>query len=260
MNTESLKKLHIISFGDSEYYADFFFAERLLPGNAYVRTENGEAVSAVYVRPITLETPEGRRQIPFFTGVATLPAYRGRGLCRALMKEAEEDLRARGNPYALLHPFSHDFYAALGFETVNHADRVAGNAEAEAVSRLVPMGADDYAVAAELYDRITAGSHARELRPAEEMRLIFREHFGDGGKGYLLTENGNPEGYVLLFEDKGREAVFSRAELLNGHGELRGFDFPRIIADGKPYTMAIPLNASRKEFEGLKNILMYQKY
>jgi GNAT superfamily N-acetyltransferase len=56
----------------------------------------------------------------YLYAVCTDPAYRGRGLCRRLMGEAEAELKARGCSFAALVPGEESlfrFYESLGYQT-----------------------------------------------------------------------------------------------------------------------------------------------
>lgn len=111
----SLRSLWKEAFGDGEDFLDRFFGVAFAPDRARCVTDaDGEAAAALYWLDATLE---GKR-IAYLYAIATRRAYRGRGLCRDLMRDVHALLRARGYAAALLvpsEPSLFDFYAKMGY-------------------------------------------------------------------------------------------------------------------------------------------------
>lgn len=111
-------------FGDSEAVVQRFFAA--FPNClSYVAEEAGQIVAMVHALPQTL-SPD--LPAAYVYAVATLPAHRGRGLCRRLMDFGEQDLYRRGFACCVLVPAEAPlfrFYEKQGYETAFFRRRTA---------------------------------------------------------------------------------------------------------------------------------------
>ena len=128
-------------FGDGPEVSGAFW-ERFSP-DAYTRIvdRDGIAAMASWV-PVTLEGETGA----YVYAVATAPAHRGRGLCRALMGELEDALAAQGMSFAALCPAEaslYDFYAQKGYETAFYR-RTRQIAAGDREIALTPVGPVEY--------------------------------------------------------------------------------------------------------------------
>jgi len=81
----ALQTLWQVAFGDPPEATDVFFSELYEPGDALVWDEDGEIVSAIYL--LDAGTIDDLR-VSYSYALATLPAYRGRGLGSALTQAA----------------------------------------------------------------------------------------------------------------------------------------------------------------------------
>ena len=173
VESNKLIELHKIAFNDGDY-ANFFFKERLPYGRSYVIEQNGEPASACYARFIELNLMGKELTIPFLTGVATHPDYRYQGLARKVVLEAKESLKNEGYPFAILHPFNHDFYRKLGFETINYVRRFSPLGKASTGVEFIPMALGDLPLVKELYDRYVIRNNAYRARSLKEFELLWR--------------------------------------------------------------------------------------
>ncbi len=98
--TEQLKDLWQLAFGDSREFVDLFFATGFSEDRFHVLTENGQVTAALYWLDCSYQ---GQTQA-YLYAVATHPDFRGRGLCRKLMEQTRDLLKARGYAAALLRP------------------------------------------------------------------------------------------------------------------------------------------------------------
>lgn len=104
------------AFGDGEKdVLDFFAAFSCC--RSYVTESGGQIAAMVHALPQTLSPA-----VPaaYLYAVATRRAFRGRGLCRALMAFAERDLREQGTCCCALSPAEpglFDYYGTMGYET-----------------------------------------------------------------------------------------------------------------------------------------------
>ena len=111
--TYELKKIWKDIFKDTDEYTELFFSRKVKPENTYTVREGDRIVSMVFA----VDEKINGLKAAYICGVATIPEYRGRGLCAKLMKEAEDDLKKRGYDICFLIPESEslfDFYGKMG--------------------------------------------------------------------------------------------------------------------------------------------------
>lgn len=210
-----LIKLHKECFNDGDY-AEFFFEHRMPSCKAYVIEENGMALSACYARFFTLVLEGKTMTIPFLTGVATDPSHRYQGLARKVVEKAKHELANEGYPFAILHPFNHDFYRKLGFETINYKTNFMPSDTPLSGVEFKLFGIADLPLVAELYNNIVGQSSSYKIRDLDEFRLLIGNSLKHGGLGYIIYQNGIPKGYIWCEDGACQEAVVERTELLNG--------------------------------------------
>ena len=112
--TEQLKDLWALAFGDGMEFIDLFFETAYAPERCLYLTEGDQVTAALYWLDCSFR---GQKQA-YIYAVATHPAHRGRGLCRALMEKARETLQAEGYSAAMLRPADpglRKMYAAMGY-------------------------------------------------------------------------------------------------------------------------------------------------
>lgn len=115
-NFFELKKIWKNIFKDTDEYIELFFSRKVKPENIYTVLKDNRIASVLFAVP---EKINGYRAA-YICGVATLPEYRGMGLCKSLMKEAEEDLKKRGFDICFLIPADEslfNFYEVMGYKT-----------------------------------------------------------------------------------------------------------------------------------------------
>lgn len=100
METERLKDLWSLAFGDSPEMIDCFFSTAYSPRRCHFLEEDGLVTAALYWLDCVLEN----RKYAYIYAVATHPDHRSRGLCRRLMEEAHRILKERNYSAVLLMP------------------------------------------------------------------------------------------------------------------------------------------------------------
>lgn len=111
-----LRKLWQEAFGDTDAYLDTFFATAFAPERCLTAWEDGQLAAALY----WLDCSCRGQPCAYLYAVATAKAFRGQGLCHALMEHAHALLRQRGYSMAVLVPGSESLfrlYASMGYET-----------------------------------------------------------------------------------------------------------------------------------------------
>lgn len=98
--TQALRELWKEAFGDTDAYLDLFFGSGYAPTRCRCISEGEKLAAALYWLDMTCH---GQR-IAYIYAVATGRAFRGRGLCRALMEDTHRVLKGRGYAGAVLSP------------------------------------------------------------------------------------------------------------------------------------------------------------
>lgn len=109
-----LKTLWELAFGDSPTVIDGFFSTAYAPERCRCTTIAGQAAAALY----WFDTECSGQKFAYLYAVATHPAYRHRGLCRALIGDSHALLAGLGYDGALLMPAEEGLrrmYGAMGY-------------------------------------------------------------------------------------------------------------------------------------------------
>ena len=121
------KKLYDHIFADPKKYTHFFFDKAVKEGTALVYSCDGQVVAEVFLFPKTLVYRDRKIKATYIYGVATLEEYRGQGLMRKLMMEAEK-MQA---DLLYLIPVDEKIYRGLGYRTVKKEKEQVYTKEAE---------------------------------------------------------------------------------------------------------------------------------
>lgn len=134
--------------------------------------------------------------------VGSLPEARDGGNVRAMMREILRDMKARGDLFATLHPFSYRFYRKFGFELMNSELRqtapVAEFADFGCSYRVNRVSCEeDMPKMKALYEAFIL---QRNLRmPKDEKAWVYH---GNGEFGERDMWQGDRDKYTYLFTDE----------------------------------------------------------
>ena len=109
-----LRALWKDAFGDSDAFLDSFFTTAFSPTRCRCVTVGRDVAAALYWFDVSCEG----QKMAYLYAVATAPAYREQGLCRALMGDTQAHLALRGYEGALLVPEGENLsrmYRGLGY-------------------------------------------------------------------------------------------------------------------------------------------------
>ena len=148
MNTDSLRKLWKVVFGDTDAFLDSFFTIAYSPERCKYYEQEGEAICALYWFDCTYDGGK----LAYIYAVATHPDHRGKGLASRLMEETHAHLQSLGYAGAVLKPASglFPFYERLGYQTCGYIRRFTAEAAREG-AELVEISPEAYSAARPSY-------------------------------------------------------------------------------------------------------------
>ena len=133
-NIPQLRHLWQEAFGDTDAFLDSFFTTGYCPDRCQCISFDGRIAAALYWFDCYWE----EKKLAYIYAVATDKAFRGRGLCRMLMEDTHQHLRALGYQGAVLVPGDADLfhlYEKLGYVRFCPMERVT----IESVSDALPL-------------------------------------------------------------------------------------------------------------------------
>lgn len=145
----------------------------------------------------------GGRRVPCggVASVAVDPAWRGAGAAKLLLREALEQMRARGEVLSTLFPMTRGLYRRFGWEIAGEwpralidASALAGLPRPDAEVTVREITADDVAAQAAVYDVVARTENGMLARPQIfERRMLGpdKDHLG-----YLAERDGQATGYL----------------------------------------------------------------
>ena len=139
----ALRQLWKTAFGDEDAFLDAFFTLAWEADHSLCALEGEDLAGMLY----WLDCSCGGEKLGYVYAVATDPAFRGRGVCRRLLAQAQEEMTAHGCAGAVLVPGSAELrkmYEKLGWQTVTEVEELNCKAE-ETGLRLHRIGAETYA-------------------------------------------------------------------------------------------------------------------
>ena len=200
----ALRSLWKEAFGDGDAFLDGFFSTAFSPDRSACAKESGNLLGMLYW--FDCEYDGGR--VAYIYAVATAKAYRGRGICSALLKETHIQLEKKGYTGAVLVPYSEElfaFYEKFGYKRATfvnefsvsalptnlYIEKIGKEKYAELRRKFMPIGSvvqekeniDFLSIEAELYAGDTFLLAAR--REGKKLRGI--ELLGDTDKASEIT-------------------------------------------------------------------------
>ena len=185
----------------------------------FIARADGRIVSHVELLDMPVRYGDTIIHVAAISGVATLPAWRGRGLASALMEQAMAEMAARDMPLAVLLTGSHSqaFYERLGWSDWPPPGCAIGWADAQEMTAHLSTPAQvsvaayrpgDLAEVMALYARFNAGRPGALVRPGRYWRsLLMRwleatEYPGQRNAVYVARREGRLVGYGFAFSDE----------------------------------------------------------
>lgn len=223
-----LRALFQQAFGDSDAFLDVFYSTAFAYDRCLCVFVEDSPAAALY----WLDCRWEEKPIAYIYAVATAQAFRGRGLCRALMEYAHSQLAALGYAGAILVPGTEDLfqmYGNLGYRVCSKIREISCRAGSEAA-------------ALRAIDREEFCRLRRQYLPAggviqEDANLAFLAAMADfyAGEDFVLTvfRGANP-----LFAPELLGNVNAAPGILAALHKEEGIF--RIPGDGRPFAMYHP--------------------
>ena len=191
----ALRRLWQEAFGDTDAFLDTFAQTAYSPARCRCVTVDGDVAAALY----WFDCTHADRRLAYLYAVATAKAYRGQGLCRALMDDTHRHLTALGYAGAMLVPGNaslFDFYARMGYRTCTSVRELTCPAAPASDDHRTP------AVTLHPVDIPTSAALRRRYLPAdgviqegENLTFLCTMATFYTGDGFLLA--ARPEGKIL---------------------------------------------------------------
>lgn len=253
-----LREIWFACFGGPEQYLDFYYEHRFSPRDTLVVRDAGQPVAMLTLMNVRLGGEKGC----YVYAVATLPAYRGRGLQGQLGAFSLEEMRRREMSFGCLvpaEPSLFGFYKKLGYQThffrwekrISAADSPKGH-------RLISFGRCGYSRFAALRREYLQQVVGPVVHPDKELRYIYQELCSFQGGVVSFLEAGSPcyaaysayDGGIYLREQSGSDPEEVTRCLMALYGFAEGqctsaSAFPGAVR--VPYGMGISLTGSSLE-------------
>jgi ribosomal protein S18 acetylase RimI-like enzyme len=191
-------------FDESDAYIRFYLSHRFAPGNTLVYTEQGRGIASLTLLPACVATPVRHFSAAYIYAVATLPAFRRRGIAATLLAKAEETLQARGVEAMILAPASDhlvEYYTRAGYrpcfgrkKTPLEPIAMPGTTHCSGIEA-APLHASDYL---RLRDTAYASCGYFVRWDADALDYALRECETTGGMACRLCD-GNDEGFFAAY-------------------------------------------------------------
>lgn len=212
-DTEQGKALWKAAFDESDSFTNFYFDNKILPGNSLGMFESGDLVTVLHMVPYKIRVQGRALQTAFIAGAATAKHKRKQGLMKQLLSESLVLMRSRGILMTHLHPFLHSFYEQYGWATYSYVDKMI---ETQGKKSDSVVKTSDICILHALYQNITKGMAGYVIRGEKEWRWRLGELFADGGKAVILLSEDVPVCYMLYYEVDGDaqviETVYEKPE------------------------------------------------
>jgi len=222
----ALRSLWKEAFGDSDEFLDIFFSTAFSADQCRCVAIDDTTAAALYL----FDCSYSGRRIAYIYAVATLKAFRGRGLCSALMDDTHRFLAGKGYDGAILVPGSKelfDFYAKLGYRTCTTIGRLECTAADDSTAAdLKQIGVNEYAA---LRRRLLPFGGV--VQEKENLAFLSRQaqFCTDTAGSFVLAANGHGDtlyGIELLGDTSAASAIVRALGYKKGVFRIPGGDVP----------------------------------
>ncbi len=195
LNTEIpyLKEIWKKSFNDEENYIDFYFNRRFKPEETLVYREDSKPLAMLTMMNVNLKDKEGI----YIYAVATLPQYRGKGICRNLMDEAQRIAIKKGKSFSCLVPQEENLismYRKMGYDKEIFLYKTTILGEGKEYYKFKRCSFENFS---KLRERYLDSFSFSISHPVSELKYVYDEITLNGGNILLFSEDSE-EKYVAF--------------------------------------------------------------
>ena len=232
-----LRQLWKTVFGDSDAFLDLFFASGFSPDRCRCIADGDEIAAVCYWFDITCEG----QKLAYVYAVATAKASRGKGLCRMLLADCADLLKAQGYSGILLVPQDEGLIRMYGGMRYLPATRLG-----EALWAAGDTAASPQELSPEEYTRLREGRlpPASALQEGPGLTFLSTQAVFYAGADFLAAVSRETE-HLRILEYLGDTASIPALIRALGHREAT----VRLPGDDRPYGMYLPLTADCKKPE-----------
>lgn len=203
-DSEQIQKIWATCFGDEEEYIRFYIENRMTDENMLVIYQDGKAVSMASFLPVQYLCDGAYTDARYVYAVATLPAYRGRGLAGRILAFAQEYYKQP----LILAPAEESlmqYYASMGFQKAfpdtreHRTDTLAALEWKEnAPCTMEPLTAAEYMNLRD--EKCTKEGYVRWDEAAIRYAIELCKHYGGDA---VAVERAKGEKDILMYEKDG---------------------------------------------------------
>lgn len=188
----------------------WYFDHYVEPENILVGLEENEIACTLHLNPYTIHLRGALFPLSYIVGVATYPQHRRGGKIKQLLQAAFAEQRQRGQSISLLMPFRGEFYYPYGFEFCYHhfrycvplvdlKQRTTLFGEGHLIDWRQVKEKEEWIInhCQTVYESFMLQKDGFVQRDFEKWHHFLSEHFCEDGYGFLLTEKGQPQGYLF---------------------------------------------------------------
>lgn len=209
---------------DSQQYIDFFFSHKYRQEDAFgLFLGSGELAAMLYMLDYHTELRGTDFPVKFIVGVSTAKKHRYSGYAKKLMCHAFQWLYAEGIAVNLLHPFKHEFYEKLGYQTYSYVKKYLVSQFSSPQNNITVKTVEDIYSAnipalTKCYQSCMRGINGYIVRDEQAFRLRLEEMFADKGVLLEVYQADQLIGYSMGFLEPEKfsamETVFDNQQAL----------------------------------------------
>ena len=214
----ALRALWKQAFGDTEEFLDAFFSVAFSPNRCRCVFENDQLAATLYWFDCSWED----KNLAYLYAVATDTAFRGHGVCRALMEDTHTHLKKLGYYGCILVPCSRDLfamYAKMGYTTCSCIREFECRASTPIPLR--QLTAEEYASLRRQY--LPAGGVVQE---GETLALLQTQATFYAGENCVCICTGNQTIRELLGDTEAAPGILAALSCPEGRFRIPGNETP----------------------------------
>ena len=191
---QEIKSKYQMIFGDSDTYCDAVFSYVYSCDNIRYLLANERVATFTFLLDKKISVCNKLLDSIFFSGVGTIPDFRGQGYMKNLVKTCLLEGASKGIPLATLSPANENYYSSCGFRTIERGERVENLNAQEGYSIRFIESAEEYF---SLYSKLNSISNVFIKKNIDDCEKILKVLSCDGGGVFKVFEGDNYLGYFL---------------------------------------------------------------